>query len=274
MKQEILSRLAEFKKQLRTLRQDIVKLKTKSVCKLSQRKAADGIATMWVEELRSPLEFKFKLSNDVIIATSEAMKHFHVLSRPNNLASSYLQVIETVLTNFDDRFILPIKQTSSRIERVLDLTKVISGLPMPEESSYLKEAVECASAGHYRAAIVMGWCCAIDRIQKKIESIGFQQFNKASTSLKNQTTGKFKRWNKEFNLTTVSELQQVFDTDLIIVLEGLALIDGNQAQRLETCFQYRCHSAHPGDAPIGEAHVIAFFTDITEIILKNPRFTI
>jgi hypothetical protein len=274
MKQETLTRLGRFKELLRGLRRDISVQRTKCVARVAQRRAADAIATLWVEELRSPLEHKFKLPSDVIESTSEAMKHLHVLSRPNNLASSYLQVLDGVLKDFDDRFILPIQQTSSKIERILDLTKLIPALPNPDESTYLKEAVECASSGHHRAAIVMGWCCAIDRIQRRIAAIGFQGFNAASTTLKNQTSGKFKRWNKEFSISTLSELQQIFDTDLIVVLEGMSLLDGNQAQRLETCFQYRCHSAHPGQAPIGEAHVIAFFTDIAEIILQNPKFNI
>ncbi|MHC4075080.1 MAG: hypothetical protein ACYSRZ_01520 [Planctomycetota bacterium] len=202
------------------------------------------------------------------------MKHLHVLSRPNNLKSSYLSVLSDVLKQFDNRFILPIKQTSFAVEKVLDLTKIIPTLADPDESLYLKEAIECAAAGYRRAAIVMGWCCAIDRIQRKIMSLGFSRFNSTSTKIKNQTSGKFKRWNKEFKISTLSELQTVFDTDLVVVLEGMGLIDGNQAERLETCFEYRNHSAHPGEAPIKDTHVITFFTDINTMILQNPKFTI
>ncbi len=98
-------------------------------------------------------------------------------------------------------------------------------------------------------------------------------FNSASSKVKNQRSGKFKRWNKEFSISTISELQTVFDTDLIVVLEGLELLDGNQSQRLESCFQYRNHSAHPGEAPIESVHVVSFFTDITKIVIHNPDFS-
>jgi len=111
-------------------------------------------------------------------------------------------------------------------------------------------------------------------MQKKILALGFDSFNNASRTLKSQTSGKFKRWNKEFAVTTMSELQMIFDSDLIVVLEGMGLLDGNQAQRLETCFQYRNHSAHPGEAPIEPAHVISFFTDINGIILQNQKFVL
>lgn len=82
-----------------------------------------------------------------------------------------------------------------------------------------------------------------------------------------------KRWNKEFRVTSEAELQEIFDTDLIIIVENMHLLDGNESERLETCFMYRNQSAHPGNAPIDAAHVVAFFTDITKIVLSNPKFS-
>lgn len=274
MKQDLITNLETFRDSLRALKKGLLSSQSDRVNKKSLRDDADRIATMWVEELRSPLEHRFKLDTEAIHQTAAEMKHLHVLSRPNNLKTSYLKVISRVLRRFDDRFILPIKQTPTHIEKVLDLTKIIPTLVDPVESDYLEEAIACAAAGHNRAAIVMGWCCAIDRMQRKIMSVGFSGFNNASKKLTNRTSGKFKRWKKKFSISSLSELQTVFDTDLIVVLEGMNLLDGNQAQRLETCYQYRNHSGHPGEAPIGEPHVVAFFTDINEIILQNPKFAV
>lgn len=274
MKQEILGKLEDFRNSLSTLKKELRANKPDTVNKKSLRKTADEIATMWVEELRSPLEYKFKLDTELIKKTAADMKQLHRLSMPSNLKSSYLKVISKVLKNFNDKYILPIKQTSFEIEKIFDLTKIIPTLSNNAESQYLKEAIECASSGHCRAAIVMGWCCAIDRIQRKIMANGFPNFNNASLKLKNQNKGEFKHWNKQFNISNVSELQRVFDKDLIIVLEGMKLIDGNQYQRLDVCLQYRNHSAHPGEAPIEETHVVTFFTDINKIILQNPKFCI
>ena len=75
-------------------------------------------------------------------------------------------------------------------------------------------------------------------------------------------------------IKTIGELQTIFDSDLIVVMKGMGLIDGNQAQRLETCFQYRNHSAHPGEAPIDDPHIVIFFTDINNIIFQNLKLTI
>lgn len=274
MKKDILNKLDKYRRHLLQLKKELTILPYERVNRKPLRDVADDIATMWVEELRSPLEHKFCLDKSVIAETADSMKRLHVLSRPNNLKSSYLKVVNRVLRKYNDKFILPIKQKSFVIEKVLDLTKIIPTLPIIEESKYLQEAIECATAGYRRAAIIMGWCCAIDRMQRKVMSIGFSEFNKTSLKLKNKSKGKFKKWNKEFSISTLSELQQVFDNDLIIILEGMGLLDGNQAQRLETCFQYRNHSAHPGKSPIDNPHVIVFFTDINEIILQNQKFVL
>lgn len=274
MKEEFLAQLISFKVSLQSLKKDLNGLKTKSVAKKAIRQAADNVASMWVEKIRSQLEHKFKIERGTVEHTAEQVKRLHVLSRPNNLKSSYLKCVNNILKQFDDKFILPIKQTVPDTKNLLDLQNLIPGLTNADESAYLKEAIECAQSGHYRAAVVMGWCAGIDRLQKKIMLLGLNKFNATSKSLKNQTTGKFKRWNKEFNIASQAELQTIFDTDLIVILEGMELIDGNESERLETCFQYRNHSAHPGQAPIESAHVVAFFTDITKILLTNPKFAV
>ena len=138
------------------------------------------------------------------------MKQLYVLSRPNNRKSSHLKTINVSLRKFDDRFILPLKQRTFEIESVLDLRNLVPNLPNPEESDYLKEAIECAESGFRRAAIVMGWCATIDKIQKQILKIGLDKFNNASSEIKNRKSGKFKNWNKEFSIATLGELQAIF----------------------------------------------------------------
>ena len=274
MKEGILAALRGFKQDLQALRRAVRAAEGDRVSRTATRQSAERLATRWVEEIRSPLEHKLRLNSDTIAEMSECMKQLHVLSRPNNRKTSYEKTLTTALDDFDDRFILPILQEPTRVESLLDLQKLIPGLTDPAESDYLQEAVQCASAGFKRAAVVLGWCATIDHMQRKVLAIGLSTFNATSTKLKAQTSGKFKRWNKEFSITTLSELQIVFDTDMIVVLEGMGLLDGNQAERLETCFQYRNHTAHPGHAPIDDPHVVAFFTDINLMVLQNPAFAV
>jgi hypothetical protein len=87
-----------------------------------------------------------------------------------------------------------------------------------------------------------------------------------------KTVGRFKPYNKKFSIESLSELQRVFDTELLWVLEYLGLIDSNQHARLRYCFDMRNHSAHPGRAPITGESLYSFFSDVTQIVLKNAKF--
>lgn len=274
MKQEFVTTLQEFKSKLSRLRRQLKAFDRNQVSKLEYRNGAEEIATDWVEKIRSPLEHKFKIDKETIEATAEQMKRLHQLARPNNQKASYLQCLDAVLNKFDDKFILPIQQSApENNSSIPSLLQLIPSLKNANDSEYLREAIECAQAGYNRAAVVMGWCAAINSVQRKLIAVGFDALNNTSKAIKAQTSGKYKRWNKEFNVTSEAELQAVFDTDLITIVENMGWIDGNESQRLETCFQYRNHSAHPGAAPIDQPHVVSFFVDITKIVLTNPKFS-
>jgi len=275
LKSEILERLAAFERDLRALRASVRRQPRDRVSHQSDRDEADRLATYWVEELRSPLEHKFMLATEVIADMSELMKRLHVLSRPNNRKSSYEDVLKKALSNFKNRFVLPIQQATFEVESLFDLRKLVTQLSDAEDSEYLQEAVDCANAGFRRAAVVLGWCAVVDRMQRKIQSLGFASFNAASVGLKNQSTGKYKRWNKNFSISSLSDLQEVFDRDLVIVIEAMGLLDGNEAERLyDVDLRWRNQSAHPGSSPIEDPHVVAFFTDIVRIVLASPTFDI
>ncbi len=154
------------------------------------------------------------------------------------------------------------------------LTKMLLDLPNPEENAYLKEAIDCASKEFYRASVVLGWCAAIDRIHRLIEKRGFAIFNITSSSMASQNQGRFKKFNAPQNISSLSELREVFDTVVLWILEGMQLIDSNQHTRLKGCFDLRCQCAHPGDAPVTEFNLLSFFSDLNEIIFRNPKFDI
>jgi len=274
MKEKMIKRLELFRDAMRALKKEVKACPRERINRQTVRSRADGVATQWVEELRSPLEHKFGIPKEKIEHMAEQMKQLHVLSRPSNLKSSYIKTLNSALSRFDNRFILPIKQGVYRVGDALDLHSLIpslSNLSDSHESDYWEEAGKCAKSGLYRATIVMGWCAAVHKLQQQIYRLGLDKLNQASGEMKNKTVGKYKNWNKKFSISTVGELQGISDADLITLLEYLEFFDSNQADRLRTCLQYRNQSAHPGEAPIGKDHVKIFFSDIGKIVFDNPK---
>jgi hypothetical protein len=185
--------------------------------------------------------------------------------------STYLRAISELLPLYKSQLIHQIEIGSITTTAGLNIAPYIEGLPVAE-GDYLDEAQRCLSVEALRGCIVLGWCATVARIHDKIEEIGLAKFNKATEEMAAKTVGRFKPYNKKFSVESLSELQRVFDTELLWVLEYLELIDSNQHQRLRHCFDMRNHSAHPGLAPISGENLYSFFSDITKFVLKNPKF--
>jgi hypothetical protein len=90
--------------------------------------------------------------------------------------------------------------------------------------------------------------------------------------MSSQTTGRFKKFSSSQNVNSLSEIREVFDNVVLWIIEGMTLIDSNQHTRLRSCFDMRNQAAHPGEAPITEYNLLSFFSDIDQIVLKNPKF--
>jgi hypothetical protein len=76
------------------------------------------------------------------------------------------------------------------------------------------------------------------------------------------------------NVNSISEIREVFDTVVLWIIEGMALIDSNQHTRLRSCFDMRCQGAHPGDAPITQFNLLSFFSDLDQIVFSNAKFKV
>ena len=182
-----------------------------------------------------------------------------------------LNKLNAVIVNYHDDIVLPVLTLASEKEYT-ELEMIIEKIKDPDENDYLREAVSCAESEYFRAAIILGWCATVDRIHRVIEKIGFATFSNKTEEMKKITTGRFKRFNKSYTITSISELQEVFDSDTLQVLEALGLIDNNQNTRLTGCYNLRCNCGHPGNAPITKYNAMSFFSDIIEIVLNNPTF--
>jgi len=267
-----LDQLKELHTQLLALKKDISAEKPKTIAKRTLRKRAEELGTKWFSGLFDSLAADGVVDNGLLESYSSGFERLIKISAPNNLKSSYIQALLEITKDFRDDLIIPVqKRPQSKTESSL-LSKMLQGLPSPDEDAYLKEAIDCAGHKLYKASVVLGWCAVIDRIHRKIEQIGFAKFNVTSVSMASQNQGRFKKFRSPQNIGSLSELREVFDTVVIWIIEGMQLIDSNQHTRLKGCFDLRCQCAHPGDAPVTEYNLLSFFSDLNEIVFRNSKF--
>lgn len=115
----------------------------------------------------------------------------------------------------------------------------------------------------------------MNRLHLYIEKDGFAKFNQATVQMSNIQTGRYKRFNKKFDIQNLSDLRMtVFDGDLLWVLEFLGAIDGNQHERLGICFTMRNTCAHPGEAIVTDENLLSFVSDIDSLVFANSKFSL
>jgi len=267
----MLNLLNEYLHELKELRTLVKTEKSNTIAKESIRSKAKFLTTKWLSEISQRLENNTQISTETTQKYTDSLRELLRITGPNNLKSRYEAILKAIIKDFRDELILPLHEKAATSPSLSLLTSLFENLPT-EEDEYLKESIGCAQHKFLKASTVLGWCTAINRIHRKIEEIGFDTFNVTSSQMASQQKGRFKKFNQVQNVQSIAELREVFDNIVLWIIEGMGLIDSNQHTRLRSCFDMRCQSAHPGDAPITEFNLLSFFSDIKEIILENPKF--
>lgn len=268
----MLDELKIFHEELKELKRIVSKVNVKSISQKSIRDSAEKLGDQWFSNFCDELNTLPIIDNKLLESYNNGFSRLIKISAPNNLKKSYEETLNELVKNFRDDFILPIQRNPNSFSDQSLLKKFLNDLKYPEESDYLNEAFECAKNNHLRAAAVLGWCAAIDRIHKKIENIGFQKFNITSSMMASQQKGRFKKFSSPQNVNSLNELREVFDNISLWIIEGMDLIESNQHTRLKSCFDLRCQCAHPCEAPVTEYNLLSYFSDLHEIIFNNPKF--
>jgi len=268
------SEFGAFLTDLKKLRQAIRREDYQRISKKTIKDCAQQLASKWFSVVAKDATEKYTFSTTVIEAYSSKFSHLLKLAESNNLKSSYVATLDGILRKFRDDLILPLQRNEVQLNNNSLFAKFVSNLSDSDESAYFHEALNCAQHGFLRAAAVLGWSAAIDRIHRVIEQGGFAKFNTVSAQMAAQTKGRYKNFNQKQNVASLGELREVFDTTILWIIDGMAMIDSNQHTRLRTCFDMRCQCAHPGEAPVTEYNLMSFFSDIQKIVLENEVFKI
>jgi hypothetical protein len=264
--------LKGFEVKLKDLRRKVKAENVEQIAKKSLRTSTEQLGGEWFSTVEPELNAHGGIDSARIVEYSKSFRTLITLSGPNNLRTRYLDVLNDIIPGFRKDIVLVV-QTSSATPTT-QLERLLAGITNAPQSEYLKEAIECSRYQLYRAAAMLGWSAAIDQIHRAVERIGFTQFNVASATMASQTKGRFKKFNQVQSVSSLSELREVFDNIILWILEGMQLIDSNQHTRLHSCFELRCQCSHPGEAPITEYNLLSFFSDINEIVFKNPKLSI
>jgi hypothetical protein len=230
------------------------------------------LATRWFNEIEHPLRSTFTIDEEILLRYREPLGKILELSDGKPSKTVLLTIFNTVLRSFHADIVVPVLKHRAALAKYPKLDTVLShakGL----EVDYLTEAIDCARLDKRRAAIILGWCAAVNRFHLYVQKESFDKFNQASLQMCAMQSGRYKRFNKKYVIQNLTDLRMtVFDSDLLWLLEFMGAIDGNQHERLEICFTMRNTCAHPGEATVSDDNVRSFFSDIDSLIFANEKF--
>jgi hypothetical protein len=242
------------------------------VSKKSLRSTVCQISKKWLQSISPHLRASSRPHDEAINRLDAAFEKLLELSNSTNRKTTYVNILKRVPKDVQRDILIPLIKTTPTTS-ILDgvAARVLSLIRSAEEKQYLDEAFRAAKAGCFRAATVMSWCAAVDRLHAFVRGKGLHTFNQTSQQLKAINTGFYKKFTKSFSLTLENELQEVFDKDLIIVISGMVLLDLNQTAGLLRLFDIRNSCAHASAYTIDELPFANFLNEICNLILENPK---
>lgn len=264
----------EFSEELADLLAAIKANKSLLISKQGLRKRVSQVSMKWLGKISPRLRANPNLEDAMISKVDAAFEKALELSTSKNRKTTYAQVLNQLPKEIQRDILIPLIKTTPTTS-LLDgiAAKAFSLTKSEEEKQLFDEAFRAARAGCFKAATVMSWCAAIDRLRSFVKAQGLHKFNQTSQKLKNINTGFYKRFSKSFNLTLENELQEVFDKDLIIVLSGMVSLDLNQTSGLLRLFDIRNSCAHPSTYTMDELSFASFVNEILNLILSNPKLS-
>lgn len=271
---EFVNEIKGFQSKLTELKKTIESHCKKQIFNKSILSELQGMTTLWFDRFESSLRHFYHLDKSVIDRYHESIGKLLELSTMNPATSTVLGLLIDIERNINQDLLIPVLKYQNEIRKHGNYGNILTG-KKGVEIEYLKEAVDCAEEGHFRAAIILGWAAAIDRLHQIIMKNGLDRFNNASVQMNAISAGRYKRFNKKFDIQNLSDLRMtVFDNDLLWILEFLGLIDGNEHEKLEICLIMRNTCAHPGEAKFSPENVASFFSDLDTLIFNNSKFTL
>lgn len=165
--------------------------------------------------------------------------------------------VEEAGINLDDEVTLTVKEISETLH------KKILKIADAHEQRYIEEAIRCLHPPvlAFRAAVLMGWMAAIHHLRKKVERIGFSNFNTAFQKIYPQS--------KKKSASHFDDLEDYKDMELLEVCEKLHVYDKAVKKRLNQWLDLRNGCGHPTNVT-PEIHIVkAFFEEIIEYVLTK-----
>ena len=201
-----------------------------------------------------------------------AWKRLAKLTDKANAKTQYKPLLKLIITTTENELLHTFIKGSAIQTIGTALRKLVQPISDPDLLKYLDESIQCAEKNCVRASVVMAWCAVAFKVHKKLTSLGIPTLNAEFAKMKADKGLMFRAFTKDYSFSTNHDVQEAADAHLILLCRFLTYLDDTQYKHLKNALDLRNGCGHPTGYQPDPVKLQAFFGDITQLVLLNPKF--
>jgi hypothetical protein len=269
---DIAQALEDLLEELVSIQRDVNKLRTVSVSGQALRKRVKEAHKDWLP-VAGVLEAGNMVDTGHLQEVSDAWTALSKLANSASQKKQYKALLKIIVpkteTDLLHKFI-----KGSAIQTIGDpLRRLVQPIADPELLRYLDESISCAETNCIRASVVLAWCAAAYTVHKKLVSLGIPKLNTEFAGMKADKGLMFRTFTKDYVFSTEPDVQEAADAHLILLCRYLTYLDDTQYKHLRAALDLRNGCGHPTGYQPDPVKLQAYYADITQLVLLNPKFS-
>ena len=268
---DIAQALEDVLEELASIQKAVSKLKTASVSGQALRKSIKDTHKSWLP-VAGMLETLDIVDTAQLQEVSSAWTALVKLTNNASQKKQYKVLLKTIATKTETELLHKFIKGSA-IQTIGDtLRKLVQPIADPELLKYLDESIRCAETNCVRASVVLAWCAVAHLVHKKLTSLGIAALNAEFAKMKGDKGLMFRSFTKDYAFSTEPDVQEAADAHLILVCRFLMYLDDTQYKHLKGALDLRNGCGHPTGYQPDPVKLQAYYSDITQLVLLNPKF--
>jgi len=268
---DVAQALEDVLEDLVSIQKDVNKLQTASVSGQALRKRVKESHKIWLP-IAGVLEATDMVDSAPLQEVTDAWKALVKLANNASPKKQYRALLKVIITKTESELLHQFIKGSA-IQTIGDaLRKLVQPIADPELLKYLDESIRCAETNCIRASVVLAWCAVAYMIHKKLTSLGIGTLNAEFAKMKADKGLMFKAFSKDYVFSTDPDVQEAADAHLILLCRFLTYLDDTQYKHLKGALDLRNGCGHPTGYQPDTVKLQAYYADITQLVLLNPKF--
>jgi hypothetical protein len=268
---DVAQTLEDLLEEMVSIQKDVKKLKTVSVSGQALRKRVKDTHKSWLP-VAGVLEAGSIVDTAQLQEVSAAWAALVKLANSASAKKQYKALLKIIITKTETELLHKFIKASA-IQTIGDtLRKIVQPVSDPEMLKYLDESIRCAETNCVRASAVLAWCAVAFTVHRKLTSLGIATLNAEFAKMKADKGLMFRAFTRDYVFSTEPDVQEAADSHLILLCRFLTYLDDTQYKHLKGALDLRNGCGHPTGYQPDPVKLQAYYTDITQLVLLNPKF--